>query len=69
MVFITVVFAFFVYLMIARPQIVPASETFGSFWIKIISLLLPALAIAASTLASANNALEQRHLKFMENYP
>jgi hypothetical protein len=69
MFFITGVFAIFIFLMIARPDTIPASETFASFWVKNFSLLIAALAFAASTLASAYNALEQRHLRFMENYP
>jgi hypothetical protein len=59
----------FLYLMLWRPDIIPASETFASFWVKNFSLLIAALAFAVSTLASAYNALEQRHLRFMENYP
>lgn len=67
--FLAVFMSIFVYLMVARPDIVPASETFTSFWVKNFSLLIAALAFAASMLTSAYNALEERHLRFMENYP
>jgi len=57
------------YLMISQPSIIPLNETYGSFWLKNISLLIAAFAFASSALASAYNALEQRHLRYMENYP
>lgn len=63
------VLATFIYLMIFRQDIVPIGETYGSFWLKNISLLLAALGFAASALSSAYNALEQRQLRYMENYP
>jgi hypothetical protein len=68
-VFLLGTFALFIYLVIKRPDIIPDSETFASFWIKNFSLIIAALAFAASTIASAYNALEQRHLRFLENYP
>ncbi len=62
-------FGMFIYLMFAQPTIVPLNETYGSFWLKNISLLVAVFVFASSTLAAAYNALEQRHLRYMENYP
>ena len=63
------IFILFLVLMLAFPNIVPTSETYGSFWIKNLSLLIAAFAFAFSALAATYNALEQRSLRYMENYP
>lgn len=68
-VFSSLVFGVFIYVFLTKPQIIPIGETFGSFWIKNFSLLIAALAFASSALAAAYNAIEQRHLRYMENYP
>jgi hypothetical protein len=67
--FVLAILSLFIYLMVKRPDIIPPSETFASFWVRNFSILIAAFAFAASTLASAYNALEDRHLRFMENYP
>jgi hypothetical protein len=59
----------FLYLMFYQPKIVPTNETFGSFWLKNFSILIAAFAFASSALTAAYNALEQRYLRYMENYP
>jgi hypothetical protein len=59
----------FCYLMIYQPNIVPPNETFGSFWLQNFSILIAAFAFAISALTAAYNALEQRYLRYMENYP
>lgn len=67
--FFFIVFVIFLYFSITRPQNVPPSETFWSFWLKNFSLFIAAVAFAFSALATAYNAIEQRHLLYMENYP
>ena len=69
LIFAIAVVAAFVYLFVTQPQIVPSGETFGSFWLKNFAILLAALTFASSALAISYNALEQRHLRYMENYP
>lgn len=59
----------FIYLFLAQPSIVPPSETYGSFWLRSFSVLIAALTFALSALAFGYNALEQRQLRYMENYP
>ena len=66
--FTFIILILFLYLF-TRPHIVPPSETFWSFWLKNLSLLIAAVAFASSALAMAYNAIEQRHLRYMENYP
>ncbi len=63
------VLAVFIYLMAVKPNIVPSNETYASFWLKNLSLLVAVLAFSSSALAAAYNAMEQRHLRYMENYP
>ncbi|MBI3244337.1 MAG: hypothetical protein HYZ49_18820 [Chloroflexi bacterium] len=67
--FSAVIMGLFFYLLFSQPQIVPLGETFGSFWIKTSAVLIAALAFASSALAAAYNSLEQRQLRYMENYP
>ncbi len=62
-------FITFCYLMIYQPGIIPSNETFGSFWLKNFSILFAAFTFAVSALTAAYNALEQRYLRYMENYP
>ncbi len=68
-IFLLIVIVIYIWLMLDHPEIVPATETYGSFWIKNFSIVVAALAFATTALATAYNALEQRHLRFMENYP
>ncbi|MCK4789699.1 MAG: hypothetical protein KAV87_38520 [Desulfobacteraceae bacterium] len=63
------IFAGFTLLFFTQPQIVPSNETFGSFWLKNFAMLIAALALASSALAGYYNSLEQRHLRYSENYP
>ena len=69
LIFAIAVVAAFVYLLVTQPQIVPSGETCGSFWLKNSAILLATLTFASSALAISYNALEQRHLRYMENYP
>lgn len=59
----------FFYLMIFQPQMVPKDENFLSFWLKNSTVLFAALTFTFSALSMIQNSLEQRHLRFMENYP
>jgi len=68
-IFLLAVISLYIYLFLMQPNIVPQSETFASFWLKNFSLIIAALAFSASALAAAYNSLEQRHLRYMENYP
>ncbi|MCE7915935.1 MAG: hypothetical protein DYH15_15050 [Nitrosomonas sp. PRO4] len=55
--------------MIFRPDIIPPNDTYWSFWLSNLSILIAALAFFSSALVAAYNALEQVHLRYMENYP
>ena len=59
----------FAYFMLFRLDVVPPTHTYWSFWIPNGALLIAALAFSASATAGALNALEQRNLRYMENYP
>lgn len=67
--FLLLLLCVLLWLMICHPEIVPKTDTFGAFWVRNFSILIAAFAFAASTLAAAYNALEQRNLRYMENYP
>ena len=68
-VFLSLVLAVYVWLACKHPEIIPPSETFGSFWLKNFSILIASAALATTALAAAYNAVEQRTLRYMENYP
>lgn len=67
--FFLIVIGLFLYLFLSLPSIVPQDQTFGAFWLTNFSLLIAAASFVSSALAAVWNAIEQRHLRYIENYP